>query len=51
MYILTGIVSDLFPLIKQQVIDYGSLEKSIRDVTLSFELDDVDGKNLNLRHF
>lgn len=43
-FILLGIVSDLFPLIEQQVINYGSLEKSIRDVILSFELDDIDSK-------
>lgn len=44
IYYIIGIVSDLFPLMKQQDIDYGSLEKSIRDVTLHFGLDDVNGK-------
>lgn len=46
-YIFLGIVSDLFPLIEEQIINYGPLEKSIRDVILSFELDDVDSKQIH----
>lgn len=44
LYFIIGIVSDLFPLMEQQDIDYGALEKSIRDVILHFGLDDVNGK-------
>ncbi|XP_067102135.1 dynein axonemal heavy chain 1 [Osmerus mordax] len=37
-----GIVSDLFPKIKEEPIDYGTLEKSIRDVCTKKYLKDVD---------
>ncbi|XP_050431121.1 dynein axonemal heavy chain 1-like [Adelges cooleyi] len=40
--LFNGIASDLFPQMTQQGIDYGSLEKSIRNVILSFGLEDVD---------
>uniref|UniRef100_A0A4W4GAM1 Dynein heavy chain hydrolytic ATP-binding dynein motor region domain-containing protein n=1 Tax=Electrophorus electricus TaxID=8005 RepID=A0A4W4GAM1_ELEEL len=38
-----GIVSDLFPKIRQDPIHYGSLEESIRTVCISKCLKDVDG--------
>lgn len=39
----SGIVSDLFPRMVEQAVDYGELEKSIRAVTIKFGLEDVDG--------
>lgn len=39
----SGIVSDLFPRMVEQAVDYGELEKSIRAITLKFGLEDVDG--------
>jgi len=38
-----GIVSDLFPTIKEEPIDYGSLEESIRLSAKKMNLQDVDG--------
>lgn len=38
-----GIVSDLFPKIKEEPIDYGTLEESIRNVCTKKYLKDVDG--------
>lgn len=38
-----GIVSDLFPHVKEQPIDYGVLEDSIRNTCLKSGLEDVDG--------
>jgi dynein heavy chain len=38
-----GIVSDLFPKIKEEPIDYGDLETSIRECTISKGLEDVQG--------
>ncbi|XP_048578532.1 dynein axonemal heavy chain 1-like isoform X2 [Nematostella vectensis] len=38
-----GIVSDLFPHVKEQPIDYGVLEDSIRKTCLKTGLQDVDG--------
>ncbi|KXJ11002.1 Dynein heavy chain 1, axonemal [Exaiptasia diaphana] len=38
-----GIVSDLFPHVKEQPIDYGVLEDSIRKTCLKTGLEDVDG--------
>lgn len=42
---LAGIVSDLFPKMKEEVVDYGALESSIRNSCLQLGLQDVDGKN------
>lgn len=38
-----GIVSDLFPKTKQEPINYGSLEESMRHVCAKKNLKDVDG--------
>lgn len=43
MLLLTGIVSDLFPKMKEEVVDYGALEESIRNSCLQLGLQDVDG--------
>uniref|UniRef100_A0A4W3IJM0 Dynein axonemal heavy chain 1 n=1 Tax=Callorhinchus milii TaxID=7868 RepID=A0A4W3IJM0_CALMI len=40
--LFNGIVSDLFPKIKEEPIDYGILEQSIRKTCLSKNLKDVD---------
>lgn len=36
-------MSDLFPKIREEPIDYGTLEKSIRNVCAKKNLKDVDG--------
>ncbi|KAM4613811.1 dynein axonemal heavy chain 1 [Polymixia lowei] len=41
--LFSGIVSDLFPRIKEEPIDYGTLEESIRNVCAKKNLKDVDG--------
>ncbi|MCJ8744212.1 hypothetical protein PDJAM_G00116030 [Pangasius djambal] len=41
--LFNGIVSDLFPKIREEPIDYGTLEESIRKVCKSKCLKDVDG--------
>ena len=41
--LFNGIVSDLFPKIKEQPIDYGALEESIRKGCLSLNIEDVQG--------
>ncbi|XP_069045720.1 dynein axonemal heavy chain 1 isoform X1 [Lepisosteus oculatus] len=41
--LFNGIVSDLFPKIKEEPIDYGILEESIRNVCFKSCLKDVDG--------
>lgn len=41
--LFNGIVSDLFPNIKEQVIDYGSLDTSLRKACQKFNLKDVPG--------
>ncbi|XP_029908318.1 dynein heavy chain 1, axonemal [Myripristis murdjan] len=41
--LFNGIVSDLFPTIKEKPIDYGTLEESIRNVCAKKNLKDVDG--------
>jgi len=41
--LFNGIVSDLFPKIKEQPIDYGALDDSIRKSCLSLNIEDVDG--------
>nr|XP_033782541.1 dynein heavy chain 1, axonemal isoform X1 [Geotrypetes seraphini]XP_033782544.1 dynein heavy chain 1, axonemal isoform X1 [Geotrypetes seraphini]XP_033782545.1 dynein heavy chain 1, axonemal isoform X1 [Geotrypetes seraphini]XP_033782546.1 dynein heavy chain 1, axonemal isoform X1 [Geotrypetes seraphini]XP_033782547.1 dynein heavy chain 1, axonemal isoform X1 [Geotrypetes seraphini] len=41
--LFNGIVSDLFPKIKEEAIDYGILEESIRSTCIKKNLKDVDG--------
>ncbi|TNN40910.1 Dynein heavy chain 1, axonemal [Liparis tanakae] len=41
--LFNGIVSDLFPRTKQEPIDYGALEESMRSVCTKKNLKDVDG--------
>ncbi|XP_028841933.1 dynein heavy chain 1, axonemal isoform X2 [Denticeps clupeoides] len=41
--LFSGIVSDLFPNIKEEPIDYGSLEESIRGICTKKNLKDADG--------
>ncbi|XP_010777542.1 dynein heavy chain 1, axonemal-like [Notothenia coriiceps] len=41
--LFNGIVSDLFPKTKQEPIDYGTLEESMRDICTKKNLKDVDG--------
>ncbi|XP_059505480.1 dynein axonemal heavy chain 1 [Stegostoma tigrinum] len=41
--LFNGIVSDLFPKIKEEPIDYGILEESIRKICVKQTLKDVDG--------
>ncbi|XP_056267415.1 dynein axonemal heavy chain 1 [Pseudoliparis swirei] len=41
--LFNGIVSDLFPKTKQEPIDYGALEESMRSVCTKKNLKDVDG--------
>uniref|UniRef100_A0A8V1A4F4 Dynein axonemal heavy chain 1 n=1 Tax=Gallus gallus TaxID=9031 RepID=A0A8V1A4F4_CHICK len=41
--LFSGIVSDLFPKIKEQPIDYGILEEAIRKACIKKSLKDVDG--------
>lgn len=43
--LFSGIVSDLFPKIKEEPIDYGTLEESIRNVCAKKCLKDVDGES------
>lgn len=38
-------MSDLFPKMKEEVVDYGALESSIRNSCLQLGLQDVDGKS------
>lgn len=42
--LFNGIVSDLFPKIRDVPVDYGDLELSIRNTTLNKGLEDVEGK-------
>lgn len=42
--LFNGIVSDLFPKIRDVPVDYGDLELSIRNTTLGKGLEDVEGK-------
>lgn len=42
--LFNGIVSDLFPKIREETIDYGILEESIRNVCANKCLKDVDGE-------
>ena len=41
--LFNGIVSDLFPKIKDAPVDYGAMEKSIRDKSLHNGIEDVQG--------
>ena len=41
--LFNGIVSDLFPRIKEAPVDYGDMESSIRSHSLKSGLEDVDG--------
>lgn len=41
--LFNGIVSDLFPKTKQEPINYGTLEESMRNVCTKKNLKDVDG--------
>ncbi|XP_067360331.1 dynein axonemal heavy chain 1 [Channa argus] len=41
--LFNGIVSDLFPKTKQEPINYGTLEESMRNVSKQKNLEDVDG--------
>ncbi|KAK6626145.1 hypothetical protein RUM43_006450 [Polyplax serrata] len=40
--LFNGIISDLFPRMVEEVVDYGALEESIRYCTKNFILEDVD---------
>lgn len=42
--LFNGIVSDLFPKIKEEPLDYGDMEESIRARTKEKDLEDVDGE-------
>nr|CAD7401405.1 unnamed protein product [Timema cristinae] len=42
-----GIVSDLFPRMIEQQVDYGILEQSIKETCLIFKLEDVSARQLN----
>lgn len=42
--LFNGIISDLFPKIKEEPIDYGILEEAIHRYCLKDNLKDVDGK-------
>lgn len=42
--LFNGIVSDLFPKIREEPIDYGTLEESIRNVCANKCLKDVNGE-------
>lgn len=44
--LFSGIVSDLFPTIKEENIDYGILDKAIRKTCEKNNLKDVDGEPL-----
>lgn len=44
--LFSGIVSDLFPTIKEEETDYGILDKAIRQVCEKSNLKDVDGEPL-----
>lgn len=41
--LFNGIISDLFPRMIEEAVDYGSLEEAIRFCTNNFILEDVDG--------
>ena len=41
--LFSGIISDLFPMIKEEPIDYGILEEAIHKCCLKDNLKDVDG--------
>lgn len=41
--LFNGIISDLFPRMVEEVVDYGDLEEAIRASTLKMLLEDVNG--------
>lgn len=43
--LFNGIVSDLFPKTKQEPINYGILEESMRNVCIKKNMKDVDGES------
>lgn len=43
--LFNGIVSDLFPKTKQEPINYGALEESMRNICANKNLKDVDGES------
>lgn len=43
----TGIVSDLFPRMLEEPVDYGILEASIKSSCINLGLEDVDGEFFN----
>lgn len=43
--LFNGIVSDLFPKIRDVPVDYGAMEESIRQRALEKELEDVKGES------
>lgn len=43
--LFNGIVSDLFPKIRDVPVDYGEMERRIRDKCLEHKLEDVEGEN------
>ena len=42
--LFNGIVSDLFPTTEDVVVDYGDMEKSIREKAMEKGLEDVEGE-------
>lgn len=48
--LFNGIVSDLFPKTKQEPINYGALEESMRNVCIKNNLKDVDGESDSANH-
>ena len=49
--LFNGIVSDLFPKIRDVPVDYGEMEQSIRDRALEKGLEDVQGKSIIMSPF
>ena len=49
--LFNGIVSDLFPRIKEEPMDYGEMEASIKKTCIDKGLEDVEGmSNMRARH-
>ena len=46
--LFNGIVSDLFPKIRDVPVDYGEMEESIRARSLDAGLEDVEGELLHI---
>ena len=49
--LFNGIVSDLFPKIKDAPVDYGEMEHSIRSKSLESGLEDVEGKWVEVAYY